>query len=382
MKFKIAILCLLVAVTGIIILSCSGESSPQDSYKIAVIAKSTVSDFWQNVRRGVKAAATEYNIEISFDGPENEEDYVAQNEMITSAVARGVDVIVLSAIDYYESVDAVNAAVAAGVEVVMIDSGVDSDRISSFIGTDNYGAGRLAGEAALDAVIKMHNGDDSNAESITDSSAESITDSKADSKSESKADSVADTELNGGDVTKSNDISNNDGGDIDYSKIIIGIVNYDPNSANGQEREAGLRAVAEENGATVAGVVNVDSNIESATAGALELLNEHPEINAIVGFNEWTTLGVGYAVEQLGLADTVAAVGFDSNVVSIGMLETGEMDALIVQNPFAIGYIGVQTAYELLNNGEVDETILTSATVVTRENMFSESIQRILFRFD
>lgn len=365
MKFKIAILCLLVAVTGIIILSCSGESSPQDSYKIAVIAKSTVSDFWQNVRRGVKAAATEYNIEISFDGPENEEDYVAQNEMITSAVARGVDVIVLSAIDYYESVDAVNAAVAAGVEVVMIDSGVDSDRISSFIGTDNYGAGRLAGEAALDAVIKMHNGDDSSSDSVTDSS----------------SDSVADTEYNGDNITKSNDTSDNDD-DFDYSRVVIGIVNYDPNSANGQEREAGLRAVAEENGATVAGVVNVDSNIESATAGALELLNEHPEINAIVGFNELTTLGVGYAVEQLGLADTVAAVGFDSNVVSIGMLETGEMDALIVQNPFAIGYIGVQTAYELLNNGEVDETILTSATVVTRENMFSESIQRILFRFD
>lgn len=335
MKFKIAILCLLVAVTGIIILSCSGESSPQDSYKIAVIAKSTVSDFWQNVRRGVKAAATEYNIEISFDGPENEEDYVAQNEMITSAVARGVDVIVLSAIDYYESVDAVNAAVAAGVKVVMIDSGVDSDRISSFIGTDNYGAGRLAGEAALDAASEQSGNDSSNVNTADD-----------------------------------------------YSDVVIGLVNYDPNSENGQEREAGLRAIIEENGATVAGVVNVDSNIESATAGALELLNEHPEINAIVGFNEWTTLGVGYAVEQLGLADTVAAVGFDSNVVSIGMLETGEMDALIVQNPFAIGYIGVQTAYELLNNGEVDETILTSATVVTRENMFSESIQRILFRFD
>lgn len=365
MKFKIALLCLLVAVTGIIILSCSGESSSQNSFKIAVIAKSTVSDFWQNVQRGVKAAATEYNIEISFDGPENEEDYVAQNEMITSSVARGVDAIVLSAIDYYESVDAVNAAVAAGVEVVMIDSGVDSDRISSFIGTDNYEAGRLAGEAALDAVIKMHNGDDSSSDSVTDSS----------------SDSVADTEFDGDNVTKSNDTSDNDD-DFDYSRVVIGIVNYDPNSANGQEREAGLRAVAEENGATVAGVVNVDSNIESATAGALELLNEHPEINAIVGFNEWTTLGVGYAVEQLGLADTVAAVGFDSNVVSIGMLETGEMDALIVQNPFAIGYIGVQTAYELLNNGEVDETILTSATVVTRENMFSESIQRILFRFD
>lgn len=365
MKFKIAILCLLVTVTGIIILSCSGESSPQDSYKIAVIAKSTVSDFWQNVRRGVKAAATEYNIEISFDGPENEEDYVAQNEMITSAVARGVDVIVLSAIDYYESVDAVNAAVAAGVKVVMIDSGVDSDRISSFIGTDNYGAGRLAGEAALDAVTKMHNGDDSSSDSVTDSS----------------SDSVADTEFNGDNVTKSNDTSDNDD-DFDYSKIIIGLVNYDPNSANGQEREAGLRAVAEENGATVAGVVNVDSNIESATAGALELLNEHPEINVIVGFNEWTTLGVGYAVEQLGLADEVAAVGFDSNVVSIGMLETGEMDALVVQNPFAIGYLGVQSAYLLLSGTEIAQSTLTTATVVTKDNMFDEQNQRILFRFD
>ena len=370
MKFKIAILCLLVAVTGIIILSCSGVSSPQDSYKIAVIAKSTVSDFWQNVRRGVKAAATEYNIEISFDGPENEEDYVAQNEMITSSVARGVDAIVLSAIDYYESVDAVNAAVAAGVKVVMIDSGVDSDKISSFIGTDNYGAGRLAGEAVLDAAIKMNNDDDSNVDSTADSNTDSITDR------------VADTESNDGDVTKSNDISNNDGGDIDYSKIIIGLVNYDPNSANGQEREAGLRAVAEENGATVAGVVNVDSNIDSATAGAIELLSEHPEINVIVGFNEWTTLGVGYAVEQLGLADEVAAVGFDSNVVSIGMLETGEMDALVVQNPFAIGYLGVKSAYLLLSGTEIAQSTLTTATVVTKDNMFDEQNQRILFRFD
>ncbi len=319
MKLKIALLCLLVVLTGVIILSCSNESASQSSYTIAVIAKSTVSDFWQNVRRGVKTAATEYNIEISFDGPENEEDYISQNEMITSAVARGDDAIVLSAIDYYESVDAVNAAVAAGVRIVMIDSGVDSDKVSAFIGTDNYEAGRLAGEAALDAV----DGD-----------------------------------------------------------AVIGLVNYDPNSENGQEREAGLRALAEEKGAVIAGVVNVDSNTESATAGAIELLGEYPEINVIVGFNEWTTLGVGYAVEELGLADKVAAIGFDSNVVSIGMLETGEVDALIVQNPFAIGYLGVQSAYLLLSGNEIEPRIMTSATVITKDNMFDEQNQRILFRFD
>ena len=87
--------------------------------------------------------------------------------------------------------------------------------------------------------------------------------------------------------------------------------------------EEGLRAFASENGMTIAAVANVESNTESATAGAKELLSEHPEINVIVGLNEWMTLGVGYAVQDMGLSDKVAAVGFDSNVVSVGMLETG-----------------------------------------------------------
>ena len=61
------------------------------------------------------------------------------------------------------------------------------------------------------------------------------------------------------------------------------------------------------------------------------MLKEYPEINVIVTFNEWTSLGVGWAIRDLDLAEETQVVAFDSNVVSVGMLETGEVDALIVQ---------------------------------------------------
>ena len=94
------------------------------------------------------------------------------------------------------------------------------------------------------------------------------------------------------------------------------------------------------------------------------------------------TLGVGYAVRELGIGEGVYAVGFDSNVVSIGMLETGEMDALIVQNPFAMGYLGITKACAAVRGEAIDENIDTATTVVTAANMFDPDIQKILYRFD
>ena len=89
--------------------------------------------------------------------------------------------------------------------------------------------------------------------------------------------------------------------------------------------------------ARIVGSITADSNSESATESAKKLLYENPEINVLVGFNEWMTLGVGNAIKELSLAGKVRGIGFDTNVISVEMIETGEMDALIVQNPFARG---------------------------------------------
>lgn len=300
---------------------CACTKSNEKTY-IAVIAKAINSDFWHNVKNGVYSAATEYNVTVTFEGPENEEDYIAQNAMIEAAVNNGADAIVLSAIDYNKSVDTVNAAVRAGVKVITIDSDLNSDMVSLFIGTDNIAAGRAAGKAATDGFAKEAN-------------------------------------------------------------IYIGLVNYNADTDNGNQREEGfkeyLRSVPN---AQIIASVTAESNEESATAAAKRLLNQDSRINVIVGFNEWMTLGVGNAVKELELSEKVRAVGFDSNLTSVAMLETGEMDALIVQNPFAMGFLGVENAAALVSGASIpDGELYTAVTTVTKENLFDDDIQKILFRF-
>lgn len=319
MKFK-SILCLLLCAVLLFTFSaCSGAS--HDKKYIVVIFKSIGSDFWNNVESGVSSAATENNVTVKIQSPENEEDYIAQNYLINMAVEDGADAIVLSAIDYDKSADTVTKAARSGVKIVTIDSDVGSPLVDMFIGTDNVAAGKMAGQAAVN-------------------------------------------------------------GFSDGEKIYIGLVNYNQGTDNGQRREKGFRQfVSTVKNAEITAAVNVDSNTESATAGAMEMLRENPKINVIVGFNEWTTLGVGNAIKQLGLSEKVRGIGFDTNVVSIGMLETGEMDALIVQNPFAIGYLGVQNAAALADGKKTESVMYTETTIITKENLFDEDSQKVLFHF-
>ena len=164
----------------------------------------------------------------------------------------------------------------------------------------------------------------------------------------------------------------------------IGIVNYDKNSENGQTREAGFRdTVAKDSRAVIVDAINVNSTTEEAKEGALAMLESNPQINVIATFNEWTSLGVGYAIQERSLGDRTHVVAFDCNVVSVGMLETGEVDALIVQDPYAMGYLGVENAYSLINGQSVEqEEIDTSLMIVTKENMYDDESQRLLFSFD
>lgn len=310
---------LLILLTGITLTSCQYREAASKK-KIAVITKSTSSAFWKSAFTGANAAATEYNLTLSIMGPDYEEDYATQNAMIRDAVEEGVGAIVFSAVDFNANAEAIDEAASKGVKIVVIDSDVNSGLVHSRIGTDNYEAGKMAGVEALKCTDQVLN---------------------------------------------------------------IGIVNYDINSANGQQREQGFReTVSLDKRVNIIKTINVLSTTEDAKTGALELLKEHPEINVIATFNEWTSLGVGWAIRTLELAEETTVVAFDSNVVSVGMLETGEVDALIVQNPYAMGYLGVEKAYHLLNEQRVESVISTSCSVVTRDNMFDADCQRMLFAFD
>ena len=111
---------------------------------------------------------------------------------------------------------------------------------------------------------------------------------------------------------------------VGEDELYIGIVNYDVNSANGQQRELGFRQTVEQDPRVKdITTINVLSTTEDARAGAKEMLLSDSRINVVVTFNEWTSLGVGWAIRDLDRGDRTQVVAFDSNVVSVGMLETG-----------------------------------------------------------
>lgn len=320
-RIKTVFLLLLAAVIALLGGTAAHMSRRQERYQVAMIVKSTESAFFQSVFAGAGAAATEYNVSLITEGPESEEDYATQNEMIYKAVENGADALVISAVDFNKNAEAVDWAAAKGIPVVVIDSDVNSSAVKFRIGTDNEEAGRMAARTALDGT---------------------------------------------------------DG------ELFIGIVNFDENTANGQQREQGFREEAKKDSRVKEIVtINVPSAIDDTRAATKGLLSTHPEINVITTFNEWTSLGVGWAIRDLNKKDDISVVAFDSNAVSVGMLETGEVDALIVQNPYAMGYLGVEKAWEILSRRGVEgDKLDTETTLVTRENMFLDEYQKILFLFD
>ena len=301
---------------------CAAAAPTGARHRVAIVAKSTRTEFWLSVFAGAQAAAAEYNVELDISGPETEEDYETQNRMVAEAVDAGAEALVFSAIDYENNAAAIDAAAAAGVRIVAIDSNVDSAAVQTYIGTDNYAAGQMAAQAALDAV---------------------------------------------------------DG------ELTVGIVNYDISSANGQERERGARDLFEESGrAQVAARINTLAEAGRAQADTEELLRAHPDINVLLAFNEPTSVGAAAAVAAQELSDAVFLVGFDSNLATVEGLQNGSVDALIVQNPYAMGYLGVESAYRLLSGqgGSLAPTVDTATSIVDLENLFTMDSQKALFAFE
>lgn len=301
---------------------CGTDPDPAARRSIALITKSTDSEFFLAVFAGARAAATEYNLELTISGPETEEDYETQNKMIAQAVEDGAEVIVFSAIDYERNAASIDEAAKAGVGIVSIDSGVGSDQVSTYIGTDNYAAGRMAAQAALMEV---------------------------------------------------------------EGPLQVGIVNYNEGTANGQERVRGAMDALDESGrAKIAAVITTLVDAPRAQTDTVGLLLDHPEINVLMAFNEPTSVGAARAVRTLDRAEQIFLVGFDSNIVTIDGLQDGYVDALIVQNPYAMGYLGVESAYKLLSeqSGGLEPMLDTATQIVNRENFFTIDGQKALFAFD
>jgi ribose transport system substrate-binding protein len=128
--------------------------APKKMY-IPVISKGFQHQFWQTVKAGAEAAAKQYNVDITFEGPPTEADIQPQVQMLVNAMAKNPSAIALAALDTNSVMDQLNEAVRKKIPIIGFDSGVPNapaGAIYATASTDNANAAGLAAEHMFEVI--------------------------------------------------------------------------------------------------------------------------------------------------------------------------------------------------------------------------------------
>ena len=108
-------------------------------------------------------------------------------------------------------------------------------------------------------------------------------------------------------------------------------------------------------------------------------LQKHPEVKGVFGTNNVTTQLAVSALEKAEKSEEIIVMGFDAGKDQIQDVRAGKIAGLVVQNPFAIGYVSViASARTVLQVGN-EAVVNVGYTWVTKENLESESIQHMVY---
>jgi ribose transport system substrate-binding protein len=280
---------------------------------IAVIPKGNSDLFWQSVHAGAAKAAKEKGVEIIWNGPASETDYTAQLQIVEAMINRHVDAIALAPIDRKAMAGVVERAAKENVPVIVFDSGIDTESYVARIATDNYKAGQLAGERM---------------------------------------------------------------GQILNGQGKIAIVACLPGGASTEAREKGFEDVIR---SKYPGIQIVDkrfgmADIAKSLTVAENILTAHPELDALFGSNESSSMGAVQALHGRR-GRKVKLVGFDSSPTLIDDLRSGLIDSLIVQDPFRMGYESVIAAVKRLDGEQVVKINDLAPRLIDLKNLDQPDVQ-------
>ena len=151
-------------------------------------------------------------------------------------------------------------------------------------------------------------------------------------------------------------------------------------SAESLSGETELRQRLEQMGVTVQGRIFCGDSRDWAYRQTLQQLYLLPDLDAIVVFSAKATVGAAAAVKYL--RRDVAIVGTDVVTELIECIEDGTVSATIVRNSFGMGYLGVEYAAEALRGNAVPDERTLASVVVTRDNLFTAEIEKIVFPYE
>ena len=160
----------------------------------------------------------------------------------------------------------------------------------------------------------------------------------------------------------------------------VAVIQHMLTTTTGIERTRGvLDALGEAGNIEIFGSFCCDNSPEQAQTITTELLSADPEIRGFVCTNEVCNVGAANALVDLGLGGKVYVVGCDNSQRQIQFLEQNIIQAIVTQRPFNMGYMAVQQAVRVANGEQTDDFVEVSCVLITRENMYTQENQKLLF---
>ncbi|HZE97313.1 MAG TPA: substrate-binding domain-containing protein [Planctomycetota bacterium] len=318
MRRLIALALALAAVAG-----CDNKAAGGAKLTIAVIPKGTTHEFWKSVHFGALKAAKELDVEIIWKGPLQENDRQGQINEVEAFINRGVSGICLAPLDSKALRKYASMAMSKKIPVVIFDSGLEGDDYVSYVATDNYKGGVIAG----DHLAKVLGG-----------------------------------------------------------KGKVALLRYMEGSESTVQREQGfLDAIARSKeievlssnqyaGATADTALKASENLLASLAnpdGGLK-------IDGLFCPNESSAIGMLRALQTAKLAGKVKFVGFDSSERIVAALKSGEMQGTVLQHPIRMGYLATKAIVTRLRGGAVEKRVDTGVDLATSENMDTPEMKALL----
>lgn len=321
-KYTLVLAAIGLAVFAFFILSLKTGEKQKEPWKLIFIPKTIdpTNGFWTSLIGGAELGAKEYGASLEVMGETTEEDIEGQIQNIRACIQKKPDALLVAPCDYIRTANVLEEAAAAGIKVILLDSVVERDIADCIVATDNYEAGRKLGGYARLLLDKDENPK-------------------------------------------------------------IGVIAHVQGSSTAMERERGIRDGLGSDAHAIQNVVYCDSSYDKAYELTVSLMTQHPDMDLLIGTNEYAAVGAARAIKDMKLDKKVRLIGFDSLIEEIQLLEAGVFQGIIIQKPFHIGYLGVEQAVRLLEGIPVEKNLSVGSRLITKDNMYEQENQRLLYPF-
>lgn len=305
-----------IVVVGMMLVA-SAEAAP----KIYFIVKATESDFWQIVINGGETAAKELGAEFIQQAAPTEADVARQVAILETAIGDKPAAIVLAPTVEDALVPGIEQAKAAGIPVILIDSQASTEEYVSFLASDNVAIGTIAADKMAEALTKRFGKPEGKIAGITF-------------------------------MSGVGSLERRKQGFVDQLKAKYpGIELVDFQDAQGKQ------------GQTLAAVQN--------------FLTAYPDLKGIFANNQYTGDETIRALDMAQKKD-MATVVVDAGPLEMEGLKTGLTDFMIVQQPWKMGYMGVEYALKAINGEKLEKFIDTGVVAITPEMVASGAAEEFL----